>query len=303
MPRDRANIRIDLWADEDWRRLSVNAQHLYILLLSHSTLSYAGVADWRPKRLAPLTADRTPESLEEAAEELKNAAFIYPDDDTEEVLIRSFVRHDGVIRHPKLHVSMANDFASIASARIREFVAFELQKLHQEDHELALWKHPKVQTILKAKASDMKVFCLDPSPAQAPALTAISPSQGLEKARDLNSDPMPTATATATSPKGDMGAASKTPETRLSERWNPSQAHATRAQDLGLDLASEAESFKLHAQAHDRRAANWNAAFTMWLKKSAEYGRPSSKPRTTAEGRVLAPGEEPWMNMSRRKVG
>ena len=55
MARDRASIRIDLWADEDWRKLSLGAQHLYMLILSHSTLNYAGVADWRAGRLSALT--------------------------------------------------------------------------------------------------------------------------------------------------------------------------------------------------------------------------------------------------------
>ncbi|MFP3527676.1 hypothetical protein SB912_34800, partial [Pantoea sp. SIMBA_072] len=51
---------------------------------------------------------------------------------------------------------MANDFAGIASTDIKKFFAFEIQKLNQEQPELALWNHPKVQTILKAKARDMK---------------------------------------------------------------------------------------------------------------------------------------------------
>lgn len=31
---------------------------------------------------------------------------------------------------------------------------------------------------------------------------------------------------------------------------------------------AEADSFRLHAETHDRHAANWNAAFTTWLKKA-----------------------------------
>lgn len=60
----------------------------------------------------------------------------------------------------------------------------------------------------------------------------------------------------------------RSPETRLPESWTPNEAHTKRAREKGLDLAREAEVFKLHAETHDRRAKNWNAAFTMWLSKA-----------------------------------
>lgn len=254
MARDRANIRIDLWADDDWRKLSVGAQHLYLLLLTHSTLSYAGVADWRAGRLAAVTSGRTADDIRASAAELAAAAFIYTDEDTEEVLIRSFTRHDGVIKHPKLHVSMGNDFAGIASNRIKQYVAFELQKLHKEEPDYALWKHPKVQTILKADALSLKATC---------------PSQAIEKAKDSNTDHMPTTTATATEDKSSPpDEEAKKPETKIPKDWAPTSSHIERARAKGVDVLAQAEAFKLHAETHDRRAASWNAAFTSWLIKS-----------------------------------
>jgi len=41
----------------------------------------------------------------------------------------------------------------------------------------------------------------------------------------------------------------------------------------GVDVAREVEKFKLHAATHDRLAVNWNAAFTQWLIKAAEYAQ------------------------------
>lgn len=196
MARDRANIRVDLWADGDWRALSMGAQHLYQLILTHPTLNYAGVADWRPGRLAALTSGRTAQDVQCDAEELAEAFFIYVDGATEEVLVRSFARHDGVIKHPRLHVTMANAFAGIASAEIKEFFAFEIQKLHNEQPALALWDHPKVQTILKAKATDMKEVSQEKAMSYASATAK-------PLAKDSNTVPMRTATATATSSKED----------------------------------------------------------------------------------------------------
>lgn len=207
LARDRANIRVDLWADGDWRRLSVGAQHLYQQILTHPTLNYAGVADWRPGRLAALTAGRTAEEVRSDAQELAASHFIHVDDATEEVLVRSFARHDGVIKHPRLHVTMANAFAGIASTDIKEFFAFEIQKLHNEQPDLALWDHPKVQTILKAKARDMKEFC------QAEAM-ALASAMAKPLAKDSNTVPMRTATATATSSKEEASSSEISDEIR-----------------------------------------------------------------------------------------
>lgn len=201
MARDRANIRVDLWADEDWRAHSLGAQHLYQLILTHPTLNYAGVADWRPGRLAALTSGRTTADVQRDAQELADAHFIYVDDATEEVLVRSFARHDGVIKHPRLHVTMANDFAGIASSEIKEFFAFEIQKLHSEQPDLALWSHPKVKTILKAKARDMKEFSQEVRQEESMGLGS---AMAKLLAKDPNSVHMRTATATATSSKEDI---------------------------------------------------------------------------------------------------
>ena len=60
----------------------------------------------------------------------------------------------------------------------------------------------------------------------------------------------------------------KTPERELPASWTPTPEHAERAKAKSIDLAEQAEAFRLHAETHARRAANWNAAFTMWLTKA-----------------------------------
>jgi hypothetical protein len=261
MARDRANLRIDLWADEDWRKLSMGAQHLYMLILSHSTLNYAGVADWRPGRLAALTSGRTPDDIKRDAQELSAASFIYADEMTEEVLIRSFLRHDGVIKHPRLHVSMAKDYAGISSDDIRAFIAFEAQKLHGEIPTLALWEDARVQTILKATARDLK--------AETQAVAKVIPdSLAKPLPKESNSDSKGTTTATATEAKASLFEAEATRDRPLPNSWAPTAAHIERAKEAGIDVIEQAEFFKLHAETHGRLCVSWNAAFTTWLKKA-----------------------------------
>lgn len=60
-------------------------------------------------------------------------------------------------------------------------------------------------------------------------------------------------------------------ETLLPSTWQPTPEHIHRAAETSLDLLVEAEKFRAHAATNERRAKNWNAAFTSWLIKAAEY--------------------------------
>src|SRR5699024_3338647 len=53
MARDHGRILTAIWSDDDFRRLTVGAQHLYLMLVTDPGLSYAGVTDWRPNRITP----------------------------------------------------------------------------------------------------------------------------------------------------------------------------------------------------------------------------------------------------------
>ena len=63
----------------------------------------------------------------------------------------------------------------------------------------------------------------------------------------------------------------KKPATRLPDSWEPTDAHVKKARELGVDLALEAEKFRNHAEANDRKQASWNAAFSNWLIQSRSY--------------------------------
>lgn len=171
MARDRANIRVDMWADRDWRKLSGEAQLLYLLILSHPTLTYAGVAEWRPGRLAAMTGGKSPDAIQRAGAELRERLFIVVDEATEEVLVRSFVKHDGLMKQPKLAIAMTTAFAGIASEIIREVLAFEVQKLRSRQPELRGWGVLQIQTILRAAATDIRGLTPKPTPARTHELT------------------------------------------------------------------------------------------------------------------------------------
>lgn len=273
MARDRANIRVDMWGDQDWRDLTGPAQRLYMHLLTHDTLNYAGVAEWRPGRLAAMVAGETVETIETAGAELAEAFFIVIDEGTEEVLVRSFIKHDGLMKQPKLVVAMTNAFSAVASKLIREVIAFEVQKMSKREPELRAWSVHQMGTVLKARGTDIQAF----TPAFTPSFTPSGDqAQGL---------PTSTATTTTTSSKDDGGTPTKEKARSLPDDWAPTEAHTDYAKENGLDLDHEVLMFRSHAEANNRKQQRWNASFTGWLGKAKQWSNQDSRKGTTGSGR------------------
>jgi hypothetical protein len=275
VPRDRANLRTDLWADTSWRGLTYGAQWLYQHILTTSTLNACGVADWRTVRIAAMSVNVTPELVEEFAAELERHYFLVIDRDTEEVLIRSFFRHDGILLQPNPMKGALRQFAGIASGLLRGVIAHEMNRLQQENpngfskdgHGFNVWALEGMKTLLGSPQIDVK------NPSGNP-----SANPSLKGSANPSVNPSPTSTSTSTptdaSHPGEEAEPKKAKETRLPKDWVPITSHYDLAKERGVDVAAEVDAFRLHAETHDRHAARWNAAFTTWLKKS--------KPRSTA---------------------
>lgn len=199
MPKKKfAQIRPDMWLDDEWRNLTKDAQHLYLLLLTDPERSYCGVVDWKPARITQRAREWTLLEIMRAAVELSYTFFLVVDQDTEEVLVRSFMRHDGLLLQPRMAVSVANAFGVIGSNKIRAVVVHELSRLKKEQPDLAAWEAPQMKTVLRQTAADAKTLevdldmplgvdlgvhlgqidpCISGSPTTAPAPTpATSPS-------------------------------------------------------------------------------------------------------------------------------
>lgn len=275
MAREHANVRLDMWGDDDWRSLSMPAQWLYELLLTHPKTNRAGVSDWRPNRLAGMARGLSAADVVAMAVELEAGFFIVTDAEKEEILIRSYVKHDGVLKQPNMAVTMANDWAGVSSSRLRAVIAFEVQKLRDESPDLPGWKSEKqLATLLTADALNIKT---DPS-----SHPSVDPSVKGETYPSVEGHATSTTTTTATEASLPRGGA-KLKETRLPSDWVPTKSHFDLAAERRVDLAAEVDAFRRHAETHDRHAARWNAAFTTWLKKS--------KPKATGN-------PDAWMNRS-----
>lgn len=156
--RSYAQLNIAIWNDEEFRGLSPAAQHLYFLLLSHPTLSYCGVGDWRPSRIARMAAGWTAADVERAGGELVAGLFIVVDEDTEEFLVRTFVKNDPLMRQRNLGVSMARAFSVVASEGIRGVVVHELHRLRQAQPGLKGFESEEVASVLSKSSIDPSVY-------------------------------------------------------------------------------------------------------------------------------------------------
>ena len=266
MARDRANINTGIWTDDEFIDITRDEQWLYFLLMTDPKLSYAGVTDWRPGRLAQRSSNTTKEDIEQAGAMLQAGRYIFIDEDTEEVLVRSFLRHDGLLKQPRLGVSMFNAYGSIASKDIRKVVIHELKRLHDEFPEWKAFGVDKVRELLKLSSADMSEFTPNVTPGSGPGFTPnATQGQGMH-----TSTATATSTSTSTSKDVEGSGESQSRAVRLPDGWLPRDAHKKFAAENNLDIEIEAANFRDHAQANDRRQKDWDAAFRMWLRKSTE---------------------------------
>lgn len=140
MPRDHARIQTAIWSDPDFRQLPERAQRMYFVVLSQPRLNYCGVLDYMPTRLAKFSADSTPKTVGNAVSILENRGFVLVDPDTSELLVRSFVRHDGLLDSPNVTKAMVKDYWAVLSDDIKKAVVEELSRAYQEDSALKGWK-------------------------------------------------------------------------------------------------------------------------------------------------------------------
>ena len=198
--RDFAQIRIAVWNDDDFRKLSPFAQLLYFTLLSHPSMNYAGVGDWRPKRIAKLAHGWSPDLVEDAAAELIEGLYILVDDDTEEYLVRSFIRNDSILKHPKLSIAMARAFAVVASAPLRGVIVWELKRLHKEHPDLAAWRQNEASELLEKESVNPSVYPLGKGYVNPTTNPTVNPSVKGKSKGSVNPSVYPTPiTVTTTS--------------------------------------------------------------------------------------------------------
>jgi len=126
MARSHGRILARIWTDPEFLALDGEAQRAYMMLLSQPDLTHAGTLPLTIRRWSRLCGDGDVKALTASLRRLADARFVLVDGDTEELLIRTLIRNDGVFKQPKVLLSARSDAAAISSPKLRSALAAEL---------------------------------------------------------------------------------------------------------------------------------------------------------------------------------
>ena len=75
--------------------------------------------------------------------------------------MRSYLRHDPILKNPRLAVTMSKEYGAIGSRKIRAAIVWELARLRKENPDWAAWEKPGVKTILRQQSANPKEMDTD----------------------------------------------------------------------------------------------------------------------------------------------
>lgn len=129
MARQHGKILTSIWIDRDFTDLTVELQWLYEFLISQPDLTFAGTVPLRPARWAGKARNLTLPALRTRLTELEKRRYIVTDGHTGELLIRTFIRNDGVFRQPKVMIRCREEILQVESPRLWTALLDELHRL------------------------------------------------------------------------------------------------------------------------------------------------------------------------------
>lgn len=133
MARSHGRIDFTIWNNREFRALSERAQRTYMMLFGQKDVNNAGVLPLMESRWAKYSESTTVEDVRDGLRQLEDARFVFVDDDTEELLIRSFIRGDGVIKQPNVFKNALKCAELVDSPKLRKVLAGELRGLRRKD--------------------------------------------------------------------------------------------------------------------------------------------------------------------------
>lgn len=127
MARFYATLDCGIWDDEDgFCTLSAGAQRTYFMLVSQRDIAACGSLALTLRRWSRTCAEKDTEAW---LVELIDHEYVLIDEDTEELLVRTFVKWDGGYKHPQRLKAINASAAALRSQPLRTAMAREMQKL------------------------------------------------------------------------------------------------------------------------------------------------------------------------------
>jgi hypothetical protein len=192
MARSRATVFTDIWSpDSEFRLLTANAQRTYFMLLSLADLTLCGVVALTVDQWSCFASDTDAEAVASGLDELDERRYVIVDDKAQQLWIRTFTKHDGVLKQPNVVVAMSKDFSAIQSKPIREAFIEGLPKDLLEGLPKGWFDKlgkPFVEAFLRvcarAPTSDLRLTTSDSTPGEGDA----SVTAGRERAEPYEAE-------------------------------------------------------------------------------------------------------------------
>lgn len=121
MARKFAQLHCDIWEDRDFLALTPEARFVFVACFAQKIVNYCGVLVYSPARMARVTGYK-PGQVSRSVAELEQAGFVVHDEDTGEILVRSFIANNNICAQPQLRKAMERCFDEILSERLRAAV-------------------------------------------------------------------------------------------------------------------------------------------------------------------------------------
>ncbi|BAL87328.1 hypothetical protein AMIS_21080 [Actinoplanes missouriensis 431] len=295
MTRNYANISTAIWRNEGFRNLSRQAQHMYLLLTSQPDISAAGVLSLNAKRWSTRTHGATTAEVVEALNELQEHRFIAFDTDTEELLVRSFVRWDGGYGNIKRRPVILRAASEVESELLRQWLAGEFRRLDLPTDGLAVGDRDGDSLSGPEGAASCDDIDDGLFPQENRLSGAASPPDGVVVTKALVVDPP---THNPHTPAQAPAAAKPRPEngTRLREDWDQTE-ECRRGREWAskdypnVNLDEEVRKFMNHWLSKPGKNAtkrDWYRTFQNWImeanRRLSRYGQTNGQGGRFANG-------------------
>lgn len=155
MARNYSNIVTAIWKDPDFRALPALPQRTYMMLFSQQDISAAGILAITLSRWARYAADTTVATTTADIGVLVAARFLVVDSETDEVLVRSFIKWDKGYRNPKRRPVLLEAIAQVQSPFLHAAIDVELVRLDAALSDAERAAKPQANTLFDTPSDDL----------------------------------------------------------------------------------------------------------------------------------------------------
>lgn len=125
-----AYVRVvrSIWTDPEWLDLTSTQKLVYLQLISQPNVSKCGVLPFVPRRWAHMHPDLSADDLIDALSALEDKRYVVVDRDTEEILIRTYLRYDEAWKQTNGTRGIQIEAQEIMSKRLLDAVIDEYEQ-------------------------------------------------------------------------------------------------------------------------------------------------------------------------------